>query len=373
MAGNDAGANAVRGNDAAHRNASGNTQNPTETDLQTGAEAGHPSADGDSRAHHHAFADLPRDITADRFDITVAEASPVSPARRGMRHRVHGRPHPTSGRAVAWLGFGFGAVLSVLANWLYTWLPRDSHATGEHPSVAPQLGSAVWPLVLMLSVEVLLRVRWLPGIWWKLARYIGIGTVALGSAVISYGHVYHVLLSWGYDAVGAHVGPLAIDGFMVICGFALLSESTPQPENAISQEVGKSNGHKTFPAQLMSIARGDTVTHICDVAPDTGDTEGDTDSPTPDMDATLCDANPDLDRDNRIRAMYRSVPSTREVGAAFGLHHSTVARIVAQGDSSDTEGDGATPLRLITATDEPDNVSKPKASALLTDSKEEKP
>jgi hypothetical protein len=66
---------------------------------------------------------------------------------------------------------------------------------GWSPGIAPQIGSAVWPIGLLLSVEVLSRARWAPGFWWALARYGGAGTVAVGSAVISYGHLHEVLLA----------------------------------------------------------------------------------------------------------------------------------------------------------------------------------
>jgi hypothetical protein len=126
---------------------------------------------------------------------------------------------------VAWLGFVFGSVMSVAANVLHAWLPADERPTGWAPGLAPQVGSAVWPVGLLLSVEVLSRVSWAPGFWWALARYGGAGTVAVGSAIISYGHVREVLLAWGYGRLGAAVGPLVLDGLMVVSGFALLTMS----------------------------------------------------------------------------------------------------------------------------------------------------
>ena len=72
------------------------------------------------------------------------------------------------------------------------------------------------------------RVHWAPGLWWALARYGGAGTVAVGSAVISYGHLHEVLLAWDYGLLGAAVGPLVLDGLMVVSGFALLTMSRAQ-------------------------------------------------------------------------------------------------------------------------------------------------
>ncbi|MGW4529152.1 DUF2637 domain-containing protein [Amycolatopsis sp. NPDC004378] len=128
-------------------------------------------------------------------------------------------------KVVSWAGFVFGSVMSVAANVLHTWLPAERMPPGWAPGIAAQIGSAVWPIGLLLSVEVLSRVRWPAGFGWRIARFGGTGTVALGSAVISYGHVHDLLLAWGYNTVAAYVGPLVLDGLMVISGFALLAMS----------------------------------------------------------------------------------------------------------------------------------------------------
>lgn len=133
-------------------------------------------------------------------------------------------------RLVAWVGFGFGSIMSIAANVLHTWLPADKMPPGWSPALAPQIGAAVWPIGLLISVEVLSRVSWRPGFLWGMARYGGAGTVAIGSGVISYGHLREVLVAWGYGHPGADVGPLVLDGLMVVCGFALLAMSTHQPD-----------------------------------------------------------------------------------------------------------------------------------------------
>jgi Protein of unknown function (DUF2637) len=141
-----------------------------------------------------------------------------------------GQPSPTTvvhpavgGRIVAWAGFVFGSIMSIAANVLHTWLPAAHQPPGWSPGVAAQIGAAVWPVGLLLSVEVLSRVQWPQGWPWATARFAGTGTVALGSAAISYGHLRDVLLAWQYNPLAATVGPLVLDGLMVISGFALLA------------------------------------------------------------------------------------------------------------------------------------------------------
>jgi hypothetical protein len=54
----------------------------------------------------------------------------------------------------------------------------------------------------------------------------------VGSAVISYGHLHEVLLAWDYGPLGAAVGPLVLDGLMVVSGFALLAMSRSREPTA---------------------------------------------------------------------------------------------------------------------------------------------
>lgn len=115
--------------------------------------------------------------------------------------------------------------MSIAANVLHAWLPAGHEPPGWSPGLAPQIGAAVWPIGLMLAVEALSRIRWPGGIGWGLARFGGAGAVATGSAVISYGHLHDVLLAWSYGPAAAAVGPLVLDGLMVVCGFALLAMS----------------------------------------------------------------------------------------------------------------------------------------------------
>lgn len=127
------------------------------------------------------------------------------------------------GRTVSWLGFAFGSATSIAANVLHTWLPAGTQPPGWTPGVGPQIGAGVWPIALIVTVEVLTRVHWRRTWLWNAVRY-GIGTiVAIGSFAISYGHIHAVLTAWHYDPLAAAIGPLVLDGLMTISGFALLT------------------------------------------------------------------------------------------------------------------------------------------------------
>jgi hypothetical protein len=84
----------------------------------------------------------------------------------------------------------------------------------------------------MLAVEALSRIRWPKGFGWSLARFVGAVVVAAGSAIISYGHLRDLLLAWSYGPMAAAVGPLVLDGLMVVCGFALLAMSRTSADEA---------------------------------------------------------------------------------------------------------------------------------------------
>lgn len=121
-------------------------------------------------------------------------------------------PVDVDGRGIAWCGFVAGAVLSVAAN--------VAHA---QPTAGARIAGAAWPLLLLLAFEVLTRVRWRPSRWRAAARYFGATAVAVVAAVMSYRHMAALLGRYGEDGFGAHLGPLAVDGLMVVCGAALLS------------------------------------------------------------------------------------------------------------------------------------------------------
>lgn len=214
--------------------APGDTGSERVTEVSSPGDSGEPrSFTGVGRSETELAADEPNPATSCAL-VTAADMAggpgEVGAAKPSAVHqpvrRVASAPpkaDPVGGRLVAWAGFVFGSLTSVAGNVLAARLAPPHAALGWHPSTFAEVGAAVWPIALLLSVEALSRIRWPKGALWALARFGGAGTVALCSALISYSHIAAVLSSWGYQTLGARVGPLVVDGLMIICGFALLA------------------------------------------------------------------------------------------------------------------------------------------------------
>lgn len=124
---------------------------------------------------------------------------------------------PKSGKAIAWLSFTLGILVSIAGN--------IGHAASDGMKPGEWAGAAFWPLALMLTIEILTRVRWQPEKRWTVARFAALILVAMVAAVLSYRHLAGLMTYWGEDPLNAYLGPLAVDGLMLIAATALLSIS----------------------------------------------------------------------------------------------------------------------------------------------------
>jgi hypothetical protein len=89
------------------------------------------------------------------------------------------------------------------------------------PGVGAYVSAVLWPLFLFGAIEVMLHTPWINS--WRdgLTKWAGLLGVAFVSFWISYWHMAHVLLAYGYDTVSAHAGPLAVDVTMAMATLAL--------------------------------------------------------------------------------------------------------------------------------------------------------
>jgi hypothetical protein len=128
-----------------------------------------------------------------------------------------------TGRSWAYLGALVGAGVSVAANVAHSYVPPAGAASGWSPHTGAVVGAVFWPVALLVAIEVLARVAWPAGGRWLIVRFGGLGPVATVAAVVSYRHLSGLLSFYGEDAITATVGPLAVDGLMVMATGALLA------------------------------------------------------------------------------------------------------------------------------------------------------
>jgi hypothetical protein len=159
-----------------------------------------------------------------------------------------------TGHVITWAAFLLGVLVSIAANVLHA---------GIGGAQAPELiGSAFWPLALLLSIEVLTRVVWPAGLRWFAARALGLVLVGAVAAILSYRHMAGLLGSWGEDDFNAHIGPLAVDGLMLIAATALLaiSKQAQAVEPALVQDAPDTWQPLVVRWRVQLVKLGDLIT-----------------------------------------------------------------------------------------------------------------
>jgi DNA-binding CsgD family transcriptional regulator len=139
-------------------------------------------------------------------------------------------PNP-GGRGWAYAGTVLGALTSVAANIADAYVaPKDWHPTGPgqewSPDIGAVLGAVFWPVALLSASETLARKRWANPV----TRRVGVAAVlvvATAAAVISYQHMHALLQHYQESTLSATIGPLAIDGLMIVCSLALVAKDAP--------------------------------------------------------------------------------------------------------------------------------------------------
>src|SRR5699024_1900102 len=98
-------------------------------------------------------------------------------------------------------------------------------ARNGFPVPATELAAALFfaalvPVALLLVVEMLIR-SGKGGGGLTVVMWTGAAAVAIGAAVMSFGHMYKVILSLGQPPLFAALMPLAVDGLMLVASVAL--------------------------------------------------------------------------------------------------------------------------------------------------------
>jgi hypothetical protein len=137
-------------------------------------------------------------------------------------------PNESLGREWAYLGAAVGAAVSEAANVSHSYVPPTHAPPHWTPPFGSVVGAAFWPFALLVAIEVFARVRWPDGMRWTLVRFGGLLPVAAVAAVVSYRHMSGLLGHYGEDGLTATIGPLAVDGLMVMATGALIATAAPR-------------------------------------------------------------------------------------------------------------------------------------------------
>lgn len=133
-----------------------------------------------------------------------------------------------SGRVWAYIGLVLGGAVSIAANVLHSFVPPAGQPAGWTPDPFAVAFAVFWPVALFVAIEILARTDWGTAWRWVLLRFAGLGPVAAIAAFVSYRHLSALLAHYGEDAVTVAVGPLAVDGLMVMATSALIATTVHQ-------------------------------------------------------------------------------------------------------------------------------------------------
>jgi len=133
------------------------------------------------------------------------------------------RKPAVTGRGWAYIGAALGGTVSIAANVAHSYVPPVVAPAAWSPQTGAVVGAIFWPVALFVATEILARVAWPSGRRWSALRFAGLLPVALVAGLVSYKHLAGLLHFYGEDAVTSHLGPLAVDGLMVMATGALLA------------------------------------------------------------------------------------------------------------------------------------------------------
>lgn len=138
-------------------------------------------------------------------------------------------------RCLAVAAMILGIAASVAANVAHTLLiVMPTQADGGPGQVVL---AGLWPLVLAVTAEIAIRTPWADNVISWCGR-IAVGAVALGAAIISYGHMHDLLLHWSYDGLAAMVGPIVVDGGVIAGAMAMLTVGPPRKTQPDEEKKG---------------------------------------------------------------------------------------------------------------------------------------
>lgn len=128
--------------------------------------------------------------------------------------------------------------MSVAANIAHSYVPPAGAPSSWRPQDGAVVGAVFWPVALFIAVEILARTAWPAGRRWVATRYAGLLPVAVVAAVVSYRHLTGLLTFYREDPLTARIGPLAVDGLMVMASAALIAAGRRATPVAVRVSAG---------------------------------------------------------------------------------------------------------------------------------------
>jgi hypothetical protein len=125
------------------------------------------------------------------------------------------------GRGWAYTGAIIGGLVSLAANVAHSFVAPAGAPANWAPQPGAVFGSMVWPILLFFGVEILVSSKWPKGFWWAFWRFGGLIPIVFTAGLVSYRHMRGLLLFYGEESLVATIGPLAVDGLMVMATAAL--------------------------------------------------------------------------------------------------------------------------------------------------------
>jgi hypothetical protein len=144
-------------------------------------------------------------------------------------------PHATSGRSWGYVGAVLGGLVSIAANVAHSYVPPARASADWRPAIGDVVGAVFWPVALFVAIEILARTGWPSGKRWVVVRFLGLLPVAVVAAIVSYGHLSGLLAHYGESALTSHLGPLAVDGLMVMASSALMATAPRRTPDTTGQ------------------------------------------------------------------------------------------------------------------------------------------
>ena len=151
----------------------------------------------------------------------------------------------TTGRGWGYAGAILGGAVSVAANVAHSYVPPSGAPIDWTPQSGAVVGAVFWPVALFAAIEILARTPWQSGRRWVALRFGGLVPVAVVAAVVSYRHLAGLLAYYREDPLTVAIGPLAVDGLMVMATASLIATSAryrPAPQPAVPKASASRTG-----------------------------------------------------------------------------------------------------------------------------------